>query len=683
MNFRNVRCMMAENANMRIAPSFCQLERFNLIFFTVAIILAPYFYVRGKLFGSPSGLSVLLEWLALIAITGLLLLRQGLGPNWLRLPVALLSMAFIFRAVIDTQPSGQWPMYWFGFGTTVLLVTVSVAFLAVAVLCWRNRLLNASRHRLDRGIKYLLGASGWIVIAWAVPSLLQPMDAWLNIGDATEKVLDEVTGWAVGNVPAVHTGWSHNTVLGAPLGLLSLVTGFGEAKIILVVLYVNFLILVVPLCMGWIIRQSIPALGRPASFAIAIASVTISGSPINTSIFQELSFLARGLLPVAMAALTVHLIAKNLWPSRPQVLILSAGGSIAFWNNFEYGFGVFVAIMAVILTLSENVKSAVRQFVRLALGFALSTLIVVSSGIALGGNWLGRRLGSFGEVLGGRITTQSYNNLGPIPEFGLPTLCFVLGVAGVTLGFDELRRKNVPETTRAGAVSSLYFGVWTMMSAPYFLNGGGSGAFRTQFLNIHVVMLVFSILGILAPRIANTFQLVDSPRRDLTPSVSGVIAVLPILLLCSLAVGSVVQAPNGVKEWRRVQTPSTANRHVDEWSPDRLDWIRPSLIPELVEPFGGAKVVGWWFSYGNAVEALTGVENLLGVTGYEGTRSSSQLGLACEPLIRSKKQYVISIGPSESLMSRCEGIKVIARTTPNDDGLVVFEVVRGQNSSTN
>ena len=674
---------MAENANMRLAPSFCQLERFNLIFFTVATILAPYFYVRGKLFGSPSGLSVLLEWLALIAITGLLMLRQGLGPNWLRLPVALLSMAFILRAVIDTQPSGQWPMYWFGFGITVLLITVSVACLAIAVLCWRYQLVNASRHRLDRGIKYLLGASGWIVIAWAVPSLLQPMDAWLNIGDATEKVLDEVAGWAVGNVPAVNTGWSHNTVLGAPLGLLSLVTGFGEAKIILVVLYVNFLILVVPLCMGWIIRQSIPALGRPASFAIAIASVTISGSPINTSIFQELSFLARGLLPVAMAALTVHLLAKNLRPSRPQVVVLSVGGSIAFWNNFEYGFGVFVATMAVILTLSKDVKSAVRQLGRLALGFAATILIVVAPGIALGGNWLGRRLGSFGEVSGGRISTQSYNNLGSIPEFGLPTLCFVLGVAGVTLGFHELRIKNVPKSSMAGAVSSLYFGVWTVMSAPYFLNGGGSGAGRTQFLNIQVVMLAFSILGILAPRIEKTFQSAGSPRRYLTPSVSGVIAVLPILLLCSLALGSVVQAPNGVKEWRRVQTPSTANRHVDEWSPDRLDWIRPSLIPELVAPFGGVKVVGWWFSYGNAVEALTGVENLLGITGYETSRTSSQLSLACEPLIRSQKRYVISIGSARSLLSKCAGIKVITRTKPNDDGLVVFEVVRSAKSPTN
>ena len=671
---------MAENVDARPKSSFCQFERFNSLFFTVATILVPYFYVRGKLFGSPSGLTVLLEWLALSVITGLLMLRRGLGPNGLRVPMALLSVAFILMVVIDTQPSGQWPMYWYGFGTAVALAAVTVTCLAAAVLSWRYQLGDYPRHQLDRCSKWCLSASGWIVFAWATPSLLQPMDAWLNMGDGTEKVLDEVAGWAVGNIPGVHSSWVVNSFLGLPLAPLSLIGGFGEVKIFLIVLYVNFTILLIPLCMGWIIRQSIPALGGLAPFAIAIVAVTISGSPINSSLFQELNFLARGLIPIVVAALSVKLFATNVRPSRVQLLILSVAGSIAFWNNFEYGFGALVAVMAVILILNQDARSTVKQFRRFALGFVSTSVVVVTPGVFVGGDWLRRRFGLFGDLFGGNIAAQTHNEGQIIPVFGLPTLCFVLGVVGVTLGSQDLRAKKAPEASRAGAVSSLYFGVWTVMSAPYFLNGGGAGAFRTQFLNIQVVMLVFSILGILAPKFAEAFQLINTPRRDLASSVSGVIAVLPMLLLFSLTVGSVVQVPNGAMEWRRVLTPATADRHLDEWSPERLDWIRPSLIPELVEPFGGAQVVGWWFSYGNAVEALTGVENLLGTTGYETTRTSSQLSLACEPLIRSKKQYVISIGSGQALMSKCAGIKVITRTIPNDDGLVVFEVVRGQNS---
>lgn len=669
--------------NMSPARSVRHLARFNLAFFAVATIWAPYFYVRARLFDSPTGLSVLLEWLALVAITGLLLLRQDLGSHWLRLPVAFLSTVFICRSVIDTHPSDEWsPYYWFGFGTPVLLVAVCVVFLAIVVMCWRHKLANASRCRLDQGLKYLFCALGWSVNVWAVPSLLQPMESWINMGDSTEKVLDEVAGWAVGNIPGVHSSWVANSFLGLPLAPLSVFAGFGEAKITIVVLYVNFLILVIPLCICWMIRQSNPSLGYPASFAIAIVSVTISGPQWNTSLFQELSFLARGLLPLTVAALTVRILTKSLHPSRFQVLILSVGASITFWNNFEYGFGALVAVVAVIVTLSQDMKSAVRQIGHTALGFAVTTLIVIAPGVVLGGNWLGRRLGVFGDVIAGSGALHSYSR-SDIPEFGLPTLCFALGVVGVTLGFHELRSKNAGKSSRAAAVGSLYIGVWTVMSAPYFLNSGGSGAFRSQFLNIQVVLLTFLSLGILVPEILKTFQSVVLLRRNLRPSISNTFAALPILLLCSVALGSVVQVPNGVREWRRVQIPSSRPVPVDEWSPYRLGTIRPSLIPELIEPFGGARAVGWWFSYGNAVEALTGVENLLGTTGFEATRTSSQLSLACEPLIRSHKRYVISIASGQTLMSECPGISATAQKGPNDNGLIVFELARVAKSATN
>lgn len=649
----------------------------------MAAVVVPYFHFRTRLFSSPTARSVLLEWLVLISLTGLLMVRCDSVPKWLRLPVALLTTTFILRTVIDVEPSGEWPNYWFGFGPRVALLGVLVASLFGVGLYWRYQLIGNSRHRLDQATRLLLNVLGWIVIAWAVPSLLQPMDAWLNLGDSSEKILDEVAGWAVGNIPGVHTSWIANSFLGLPLAPLSFLSGFGEAKIILIVLYVNLLVLAIPFCMGWIIRRCVPTLGLPASICIAIISVTISGSPANTSLFQELSFLARGLLPVLMAVLALHLLTKNAQLSHVQVLILSGGGGVTFWNNLEYGFGALMAVLAIVLVLSEDVKSALKQLRRFAMGFTVMTVLIVIPGVFVGGNWLGRRLGVFNDMFSTQLGDQSYNNLGAIPEFGLSTLCFVLGVVGVALGFQELRDKESFKASRPGAIGSLYFGVWAVMSAPYFLNGGGSGGFRTQFLNIQVTTLTFSIFGVLAPKFVKTFRSVKTLRFNRMQSVAGVITAFPILLLCSLAVSSVLQVSNGIWEWRRVQTPASANQHIDEWSPDRLDWIRPSLIPELVEPFGGVKSVGWWFSYGNAIEALTGMENLLGTTGFEATRTSRQLSLACEPLIQSEKQFVISIGSDPSLMSKCAGINVVPRTSPNEDGLVVFEVIRIRNSKTN
>ena len=198
---------MVVEIRKRYFSSNSPLERFNGLLLSAAAVVVPYFHFRTQLFSSPTARSVLLEWLVLISLTGLLMVRHGSVPKWLRLPVALISAAFVIRSVIGVQPSGEFPTYWFGFGPRVALLGVLVASIAAVVLCWRYQLIGNSRHRLDRAARSLLSVLGWIVIAWAVPSLLQPMDAWLNIGDSSEKVLDEVTGWTVGNFPGIHTSF--------------------------------------------------------------------------------------------------------------------------------------------------------------------------------------------------------------------------------------------------------------------------------------------------------------------------------------------------------------------------------------------------------------------------------------------------------------------------------------------
>jgi len=157
---------------------------------------------------------------------------------------------------------------------------------------------------------------------------------------------------------------------------------------------------------------------------------------------------------------------------------------------------------------------------------------------------------------------------------------------------------------------------------------------------------------------------------------------VPLALLGAVFVVAVTQTPNGLREWHRVQSPETAYQDLaewqklDEWSPERLDWINPEGVRQLAFQYGGAAKVGWWFSYGNAIELLTDIENLLGVTGWETMRSESQTRLGCEPILRSSKRYVISIDGAETKFAQCRGLVATPITSPNDDGLVVFSLRR-------
>jgi hypothetical protein len=150
--------------------------------------------------------------------------------------------------------------------------------------------------------------------------------------------------------------------------------------------------------------------------------------------------------------------------------------------------------------------------------------------------------------------------------------------------------------------------------------------------------------------------------------------MMPLALLAALSVASVVQTPNSLLELRRVQTSEPGYRNLDEWSPERLDWISPEGVRQLAEQYGGAANVGWWFSYGNAIELLTGVENLLGVSGWETMRSNSQSALGCQPILSTDKPYVISIKGAESMLAKCRGLVARPITSPNEDQLVVYSI---------
>jgi len=659
---------MSENLAIRDVNS-------RLMIASVVVVL--WLAVRKHILGNPSGLSVLLEWLGLIALTvGLYFLRRQ-GPIRMAVPIVLALTALIMRSIIDTQGSSAlaqtYPEYWWGFGGHVLVAALVLALVSVGALDFRGQLDSPSSTRLPNITRYLKTITSLGAIGWTLPSILQPMDAWLNLGDSTEKVLDELAGWTVLNVPSVHTSWGHNSLLGFPLLPLSFVEGFGAAKVIIVVLYTNALALVIPILMGTVISRVVPQIAKLPAFAISLIAVSISGSPGNSSIFQELSFLSRGFMPIALGSIAIYVFGRDAQAIRWQVAIFGVLAGVSLTNNYEYGIGAAVAALVIVVVSSPTVLLAIRSIRMFLIGSILVVVAVTIPAVLEGGDWVNRRLGIWADVIAGDARVGSNNAGSWPPAFGLPALCFILGVVGASVGLRGLRSAQGNILSRSAAVSSLYFGVWVVASAPYFLNSGAAGSFRTQFLFIPFALLAFSMLGVACTPILKE-------RRDRVRSrarLPELLARVPIVLLCSLVLAAVLQVPNGLKEWQRVQTPNQKGKTEDEWSPQRLDWIRTEKVIELANEFGGPKEVGWWFSYGNAMEAVTGIENLLGTTAFEGMRTTRQLSLGCEPLLKTQKAYVISVAGTANRIRSCGLQSVRAVTSANEDGLVIYEIDRG------
>jgi len=642
------------------------------------VVVISWFALRERILGTPSGTTVLLEWLGLIALTmGLCLLKRR-TPMLMTVPISISLSALMAGSIANTQESSalaqKIPLYWWGFGNRVMVAALILTLVAVGLLAFRGELLPQFGMRAKAIVGRLKTFLSLGVVGWTLPSILQPMDSWLNLGDATEKSLDELAGWVVGNIPGVHTSWVTHSLLGFPLLPLSFVSGSGNAKVVIVALYANFLVLLVPLLMGFVISRVVPQIGKLPAFAISLIVVSISGSPGNSSLFQELSFLARGFMPIALGALVVYAFGRETPALRWQAAVFGVLAGLTLMNNFEYGVGAGVAVLAIIAISSPTVPLAIRSVIEFLAGSVLSVFVVTIPSVIQRGDWMNRRLGVWADVLSGTGGKHSHNMGSWPPPFGLATLCFALGVVGVAVGITQIRQHTAFQHQRAAVVSSLYFGIWTVASAPYFLNGGAAGAFRTQFLFLPVALLAYSIFGVVSH--GRVLASETQRRLKLTNRLRDASAQVPVVLLCALTVGSIFQVPNGLAEWRRVQTPAALDRNTDEWSPERLDWIRPSRVADLAAPYGGSESVGWWFSYGNAIEVLTGIENLLGTTGFETMRSAKQFALACEPLFESKKSFVVSIDGMSERLNACGIANVKALTSPNEDGLVVYEIRR-------
>lgn len=100
-------------------------------------------------------------------------------------------------------------------------------------------------------------------------------------------------------------------------------------------------------------------------------------------------------------------------------------------------------------------------------------------------------------------------------------------------------------------------------------------------------------------------------------------------------------------------------------------------IVTLAESVGNVHEVGWWHSHGNAIELLTGIENLFGANSFEAAAQTKAIrNLDCEPLTNSSLRYVIAHEAAISVIRECKAVKLIAVSTATDHGMVLVTLKR-------
>ena len=546
-------------------------------------------------------------------------LRDGLS-------VAVVSV-FIIVAVWY-RPTAQYPYLWHGFGGAVALTCLAIASLFLIRLVFVNRGRELTYQLSQRAVRLVSVA----LCAIYLPMLIQPPWGITNAGDATHQVLEEISGPLVGHFPGISAVSTYTTLLGIPLTILRLIPISASFQMAMVMIWTNILVILVPLVMTFIARRLLNVRHVVVAAVYVLPLVGVSGYwGAAASNFESLSMVpGRTLMPVLLGGVLVYL---NGYRIGMQYFAIGAVAVLTAFNNVE--FGAPAAASATVLVLCSalfqgNVKAKFASFLS-GLLVALSALVVLS--LAVRGRYdVWFRIGSYAG--------KPYSPAEAFPIWSTHNLILAVCAVAVVVGVTGLKK-----SWGVASSAATFFGLWGLLAFPYCSYRCVAGMYMsTQVYLVPSVMAGISIVALFRNEMSQAkLEIKDLARIS-----------LPFVVLGSLAVASVIQAPSPIDEWSRVfNRVRTSGWQADElrpmpdqWTTKQIDWLRTEEVRLAAEAIGPG-TLGYFGYMGNSVELATGINNLTRINSAEvlqikGTRKLEEL--ACREVDESRPDFIIVVG---------------------------------------
>lgn len=534
-------------------------------------------------------------WAGSLSCAGVLLMLALFagGRAYLERPIRsvlplMIGVTGLFLGISWVEPFEGITVYWFGFGTQVLLFVI-------ALIPALYLLLENPDQRL---IRYIGLASIALVLVVYLPSVIQPMWGVIDLAHSY-YIFNELLAPTQGHFPLGQQVPQYTSLFGLPLAPIwwafpAAVNGVHRTGMV-VTAYLTTLALLTVAGSAFLAFRVLPEKIRSLALLLTVPLILVKVQPPTTalgSIAALFSAIPIRTLPVVAVALLLTYFARQGSLRRSAVIGLVCGS--AALNNFEFGVPCAIAALLALWIGSLSSRTAARVLGSFALGaltpIVLFTLFLYSAGQSMQWSYWTAFALSFGSGFGAV----------PMPLVGPHTLILAILISGAVVGAYRLRL--MPEMQvgpadvimRRAAFVSLFFGLAGLGSFGYYVG-------RSVVSGQLQVFLLY-----IAPIISAELALVTIPRLGAKPRWSRVAATAMILLPAALAVASVVQAPDARQEWSRVALTNKTAAETAILQTESTDLTR--LAADARAALGGVKLVAA-VSYGNYMEALTGLEN--------------------------------------------------------------------------
>ena len=528
---------------------------------------------------------------------------------------------------------------WDGFGIRIAIVMLAVAAVFLFVTSIRTRF--DYERTISKVKKYADAIFLPISLILYLPSLIQPSNGIINLGDASYIVLEETVGPLVGKFPGLNFLNLYTSVLGLPLLVFDAFDLSPKLIMDFVIIYMNVLTVLVPVILVLIIRSFMRRVPLGVIVLSTLAILQVSGRWGSASAMSESwsRIPGRTLLPLLVFLILNSLSTEryvNQW--RMRTLLLGCVSMLALLNNLEFGAPAFLAsfIVLCLIATGHRVNSIFHAILGACICLVGYTMLAV---ISLSDIDLRYRFAIFASK---GFNTAHFK----LPVISSLNLCLALLFASAGLGIKTLLRPEATtdssiEKWKAGVTAS-FFGLWGLFSFSYFASGS-TGA--SQLIFIFVIPVCASVLVLCRDHL----RISGMPTRS--NSIRNLTLSIPFVLLMSVPFAALLQAPPVKDEIKRVlgraDVPGwssvSGRAKADVWSSTQLDFFYADELVEVVTDLGLTSNVGYFGYLGNSVEIATGITNLTGAASLEVAVSDGMKELVCSPIYRSEKKYVISM----------------------------------------
>ena len=598
----------------------------------------------------------------LAALTGLSVLTYGLSSLRKRFKVkfefifGLFAIASISAGIfiIENKPmSKEHPM---GFGPWVFLVTILlVPMLPILV---------------QKTIKSWKFSLIWVPLAsFVTASVLLAFIQWngtLVESGHSEYVINEILSMGSGNTPYVDFIPQYSYLLAwffAPI--VKLLSAEAAVQIIIITLSIGSLI-----CLAlviWLSKESFPRLPWIFIIVLVLAFTTPTPGWNRTAFSGPISTLLSGpsirVLGGFLTGLSVYWLCLRIYRSRAKVRdswIAGAVGTLVAWNNFDFGIASLVTGIIVLYVQTKKSGRLAKKYFLPYLYSIPTTSVALLLLLGLAGGFPNLdRLAWFSRQFGGGFGSVTISVPGPV----LLNFPIIFGIATLgTFAFIQVIVKHpsdvVGERMIKPAILASFFGIWSILCLPYYLNRSyQAGQMSIEYLGLAVALVA-------------TFSLVYESwksdwRKDFVPKQL-------VSLVMSFAMATILVLPNITMEWDRLSGGNSNGAIPRPWLEATLKQL-PAAQKYASDK--GAEL-GFYGENGNYVEKKYGIESInLFNNPLDIFQSDNAVREACQHYASTSPKLILITDTAKATFawndgSLCEGLY---RIVENSEGLLVAE----------